>query len=120
MEHCGILQILLVIGVTIALVAILWFLISGSQNTFLVYNQWLAVPVLAALIASSSVPKLSKQYLVLSQHCVLTTGALIFSAEALWVNIVRPLNYNVPHIYDTLGFAVLPVFIRLHRTGDDR
>jgi phosphoserine phosphatase RsbU/P len=38
---------------------------------------------------------------------VLTIAALIFSAEALWVNIARPLNYEVPHIYDALGFGVL-------------
>jgi len=102
-----VLQVLLITGITIALAGISWFLISGSQNTFLVYNQWLAVAILVTLIVGSSVPKWSKRYLVLSQHRVLTIGALIFSLEALWVNIARPLNYKVPHCYDTIGFAVL-------------
>jgi phosphoserine phosphatase RsbU/P len=102
-----VLQVLLITGITVAVAAISWFLISRSQSTFLVYNQWLAVPVLVTLIVASSVPKLSKRYLVLSQHRVLTIGALIFSLEALWVNIARPLNYKVPHVYDIVGFAVL-------------
>jgi sigma-B regulation protein RsbU (phosphoserine phosphatase) len=102
-----VLQVLLAAGLTMALAAISWFLISGSQSTFLVYNQSLGVPVLISLIVSLCVPKLSRRYLVLSQHWVLTVGTLVFCAEALWVNIARPLNHKVPHIYDTLGFAVL-------------
>jgi hypothetical protein len=36
-----VLQVLLITGITIALAAMSWFLISGSQNTLLVYNQCL-------------------------------------------------------------------------------
>jgi sigma-B regulation protein RsbU (phosphoserine phosphatase) len=100
------LQALLIIGLTIGLVAISWFLISGSQNIFFFYELF-TIPGLVAVIVTSCVPKLSKRYLLISRNWVLIAGALIFSAEALWVNIVRPLNYNVPRIYDTLGFTVL-------------
>ncbi len=102
-----VLHAVIIAGITIAVAAIGWFLISGSENTFLVYNQSLAVLILIALVVSLSVPKLSRRYLVLSRHRVLTIGTLIFSAEALWVNLARPLGYEVPDLYSTLGFAVL-------------
>jgi sigma-B regulation protein RsbU (phosphoserine phosphatase) len=100
-------QALLIINLTIALVAISWFLVSGSQNIFFFYNELFTIPGLVAVIVTSCVPKLSERYLLISRNWVLIAGAVIFSAEALCVNILRLLNYNVPRIYGTLGFAVL-------------
>lgn len=101
------LRIQLVADVVVALLAIGWFLISGSENTFLIYNQLLAVVILTLLLVTVSVPKLSQRYMVLSHHRVLTAGTLIFAAEALLRNAARPLRHEIPGIYGTIGFAVL-------------
>jgi sigma-B regulation protein RsbU (phosphoserine phosphatase) len=80
--------------------------VSGSENSLLVYNQWLVVILLAALVLTLSIPGLSRRFLVVAQHRVLTIGTLIFAAQALWVNVARPLHISVPDIYNTLGFAI--------------
>ena len=101
------LQGLLVVNVAVAVAGIAAFLISGRANTFIRYNQWLAVIALVTLLATVSVPALSRRFLILSNHRVLTIGTFIFAAEALWVNLGRPFNIEVPSIYSSLGFAVL-------------
>ncbi len=94
-------------AVAIAVAGIGWFLVSGSGDTFVVYNQLLAAAGLIIMMVALSVPRLSKRYLVLSRHRVLTVGTLIFVAEALYANIAIPLNYPVPNLVISLGFAVL-------------
>jgi phosphoserine phosphatase RsbU/P len=96
-----------VAGMAIAVAGIGWFLISGSQYTFIIYNQLLAVAGLAVITVVLLIPKLSQRYLVLSRHRVLTVGSLLFVAEALYANIARALNYPVPNLINSLGFAVL-------------
>jgi sigma-B regulation protein RsbU (phosphoserine phosphatase) len=58
------------------------------------------------MIVALSVPKLSKRFLVF-RHPVLIVGALIFVAEALYANVARVLNYPIPNVIASLGFAVL-------------
>jgi sigma-B regulation protein RsbU (phosphoserine phosphatase) len=99
------LQICLVASVGIAAAAILRFAVSGSADSLLVYNQVLVALLLAALVISLSIPALSRRFLVVAQHRVLTIGTLLFAALALFVNIVRPFQISVPRIYNTLGFA---------------
>lgn len=100
------LQLFLVADVVVAVAAITLFVVSGSQNSLLLYNQLLVVILLVALVLTLSIPSLSRRFLVVSQHRVLTIGTLIFAVQALWVNVARPLNISVPNIYDTLGFAI--------------
>lgn len=99
------LQIHLIADVALAVVAIT-LVVSGSQKTLLVYNQLLTVILLVALVLSLSIPSLSRRFLVVARHRALTIGTLIFAAQALWVNIARPLNINWPDIYNALGFAI--------------
>ena len=94
-------------AIAIAVAGIGSFLISGSGRTFIVYNQLLAAAGLTIMIIALSVPKLSKRYLVLSRHHMLTSGMLIFGAEALYANVALPLNHPVPNLVISLGFAVL-------------
>ncbi len=101
------LDLWLIGAIAIAVAGIGWFLISGSEDTFIVYNQLLAAAGLAIMIVALSVPKLSKRYLLLSRHRVLTVGMLIFGAEALYANIATPFNHPVPNLVISLGFAVL-------------
>ncbi len=101
------LKLLLIVDVAVAALGIGAFLISGQPDRFLLYNQLLAAAGLLILLAAVSVPNLSRRFLVLSHHRVLTIGTFIFAAEALWVNLGRPFNIEVPAIYSSLGFAVL-------------
>jgi len=102
-----VLQVWLAADVAIAVAGIGWFLVTGATQTFIVYNQLLAAAGLGLLVVIMLVPKLSKQYLVISQHRVLAIGTLIFVAEALYANIAVPLRYPVPNVVNSLGFAVL-------------
>lgn len=101
-----ILQLNLVAGVAVALAAITRFLVSGTEDPWLLANQVLAVVLLAVLVLALSIPSLSRRFLVVAQHRVLTIGTLIFAAQALWVNLARPLNIEVPRLYNTFGFAI--------------
>lgn len=102
-----ILLALLVADVAVAVAGIGSFLIFGRSDTFLFYNQLLAVIGLVTLLASVSVPSVSRRFLVISRHRVLTVGTFIFAAEALCVNLGRPFNFELPSIYSSLGFAAL-------------
>jgi sigma-B regulation protein RsbU (phosphoserine phosphatase) len=103
-----VLQIHIAADIVVAILAISWYLVAGAENTFLAYNQLLAVVILALLLATVSVPQWSRRYLALSRHRVLTVGTLIFAAEALWRNLARSFfQYQVPSIYGMVGFAVL-------------
>ena len=92
--------------VAVAVAAITLFVVSGSQNSLLLYNQLLVVILLVALVLTLSIPSLSRRFFVVARHQVLTIGTLIFAVQALWVNLARPLNITVPGIYNTLGFAI--------------
>lgn len=100
------LQLALVADIAVAVAAITLFVVSGSQNSLLIYNQLLVVILLGALVLTLSIPSLSRRFFVVAQHRVLTIGTLIFAAQALWVNVARPLHIRVPNIYNTLGFAI--------------
>jgi sigma-B regulation protein RsbU (phosphoserine phosphatase) len=100
------LQVHLVADIALAVMAIVLFVVSGSADSLLVYNQLLIAILLAALVVTLAIPSLSRRFFVVAQHRVLTIGTLIFGAQALWVNVARPLHIVVPGISNTLGFAV--------------
>ncbi len=100
-------QALLVADVAVAVAGIGWFAVTGLDDALMAVNHLLAVAGLATLIVVVSVPQLSERFLVLSKHRVLTVGTWFFAAEALYVNIARPLRLDPPRIFDSLGFAVL-------------
>ncbi len=100
------LQVLLLADAAVAAAGISAFLITGDPERFILPNQILAVVGLLVLLASLSVPALSRRFLVLADHRVLTIGTFLFAAEALWVNVGRPLGVSVPSVYNSLGFAV--------------
>jgi len=100
------LQLALVADVAVAVAAITLFVVSGSSNSLLVYNQLLVVILLVALVLTLSIPSLSRRFFVVAQHHVLTIGTLIFAAQALWVNLARTLHIRWPDVCNTLGFAI--------------
>jgi phosphoserine phosphatase RsbU/P len=101
-----ILQLHLVADVAVAVAAITLLVISGSADSVLVYNEWLVAALLGALVLTLSIPVLSRRFLVVAQHRVLTIGTLLFAVQALWVNVARPLHIRVPSFYSNLGFAI--------------
>ena len=100
------LQLCLLAETGVAVAGITSFMVSGSQNALVVYNQLLTIILLVALVITLSIPPLSRRFLVVGRHRVLTVGTLIFAAQALWVNVARTLNVTWPDIYNTLGFAI--------------
>ena len=101
-----ILQIHLVADAMVAVAAITMYFVSGSRDTLLPYNELLVVILLVILVLTLSIPSLSRRFLVVAEHRVLTIGTFIFAAQALWVNVVRMFGSSVPGIYNTLGFAI--------------
>jgi len=100
-------QLWLAASVVVAVAGIGWFLISGAPSTFIPSNQVLAALGLIIMLVVLTVPKLSRKYLVLSKHRVLTMGMWIFVAEAAYSNIAHPLKYAVPDLVAYVGFGVL-------------
>jgi sigma-B regulation protein RsbU (phosphoserine phosphatase) len=98
-------QVQLIAGIAIAFGGITCYLTKRPENTFLILNLWLAPMLLAILLVTLCVPALSRRFLVLARHRVLTVGTLVFSAEALWANIARPLNIEEPVTYSYICFA---------------
>jgi hypothetical protein len=112
-----ILQIHLLLDIVVAAAAVT-LLVSGSQKSLLVYNQWLVEILLATLVLTLSIPNLSRRFLVVAKHRLLTIGTFIFAAQALWVNAARLLHINWPNIYNTFWLRAIPALDRLYRRGD--
>jgi phosphoserine phosphatase RsbU/P len=99
-------QLHLVADVAVAIAAISLFVVSGSQNSLLVYNQLLVIILLVAIVLTVSIPSLSRRFFVVTRHRVLTIGSLIFTGLALWVNVAPILHMSVPNICNSVGFAI--------------
>jgi sigma-B regulation protein RsbU (phosphoserine phosphatase) len=67
----------------------------------------LAVVGLAMLSAVVIVPAFSRRYLLLRHHRVLTIGTLVFTTQALHMNLSHSFGYYSPGILSSAGFAVL-------------
>jgi phosphoserine phosphatase RsbU/P len=83
------------------------FLLTGNEYTLLWLNTLIAVIGLAILLVFFSVPQLNRQYGVVHDRGVLLAGGIIFGAEALLTNFVRPFGYHIDSIWDDAGFLVL-------------
>jgi sigma-B regulation protein RsbU (phosphoserine phosphatase) len=93
-------------GIAVALAGIGWFLFSGSDKKFILYNNLVTVCFLLIFVTVVSVKKLSDKYLILLNRRVLGVGTLVFLSEALWANLSRSLPYQTPRLLDHLAFAV--------------
>ncbi|MGE5816267.1 MAG: PP2C family protein-serine/threonine phosphatase [Acidobacteriota bacterium] len=100
-------QIAAWIGLAIGLAGILVFVMTGSSNALMPYNNLLAACVLLILVGVVAVPRLSARYLVFRTHRVLVVGTFGFAIEALYNNVGRPMGLETSPILDHIGFAVL-------------
>lgn len=78
--------IMVALGLAIALLGIGEFLMTGSGQGFLPYNNLLAVCALISLTAAVVLPGFPAKFLVVPNR-ILAVGTLIFTAEALFRNI---------------------------------
>ena len=101
------LQAAAVVGLAIAASGVFAFIFMQSGGRWLLYNTLLATGMLLILVIVVAVPRLSAKYLALQDRRVMAVGTLVFAAEALLVNLVRPLSVRVPPILNDLGFAAL-------------
>ena len=102
-----VLKILIFAGMGVAAAGIGWFVFGGSPNKFIPYNNLVVVCGLLVLVTVVAVKKFSDKFLVLLHRPVLAFGMLVFTIEALWVNLSRPLNFQTPRLLGHLAFAVL-------------
>ena len=95
------------VGLAIAVAGIGFFVLTGSNDKLMLYNNLLEVCLLLVLMTVVAVPRLSRKYLVLPDRGVLATGTFVFAIEALYSNLSRNLGFETPRILDHLGFAIL-------------
>jgi sigma-B regulation protein RsbU (phosphoserine phosphatase) len=101
-----VLKILILAGVVVAAAGIGWFIFGGSETKFIPYNNVVVVCGLVILVTVVGVRKLSERFLVLLNRRVLAFGILVFTIEALWVNLSRPLQFQTPRLLGHVAFAV--------------
>ena len=100
------LEIIIAAASLIALAGIAWFFVGGSATQFMALNHAITICGLLVIVIVLSIKRLSDKYLVLVNRRVLVFGTLLFTLEALWVNLLRPFNYNTPMLLGHLAFAV--------------
>ena len=102
-------QIAIAAGIVVGLLGIGWFMVTGSKETFMIYNSLLAASVLVILVIVLTIKRLSDKYLILPNRGVLLFGTLLFAGEALYSNLSRFFGYPTWPITGWLGFAVFLV-----------
>jgi sigma-B regulation protein RsbU (phosphoserine phosphatase) len=101
------LKVLIFAGMVVATAGIGWFFFGGSANKFIPYNNLVVLCGLLLLVTVVAVKKLSDKFLVLFNRPVLAFGMLVFTIEALWVNLSRPLPFQTPRLFSHLAFGAL-------------
>lgn len=99
-------KILILAEVVVAVVGFGWFAIGGSADKFILYHRLISDCGLLVLMTVVTVKKLSDKFLVLFNRRVLAIGTLVFAAEALWSNVLRPVHYQQSRLSSHLAFAV--------------
>jgi phosphoserine phosphatase RsbU/P len=100
----------MIVGMAVAVAGIGLFVWTGTRNNVLIVcNEIVATCLLAILFVVVAIRKLSRQFFVFptGNSRVLKFGTLIFVAEALCVNVVRPFGYRISPVFDGVGFAIL-------------
>ena len=101
------LQVVILIGLAIAVAGVAFFLSTGASNKLMPYNNLLAACILAVLGTIVMVPKLTRKFMVTPHSGVLLVGTLAFALQAVYTNVLGSLGRTAPAFWGTLGFAVL-------------
>jgi sigma-B regulation protein RsbU (phosphoserine phosphatase) len=101
------LQAVILIGLAIGVAGIGFFVMAGSPDKFVLYNNILSAVALLILVITVAVPELSRKFLLLPNRAVLVVGTLFFALEALYFNVSHLLHYQTNRVTSSLGLAVL-------------
>jgi sigma-B regulation protein RsbU (phosphoserine phosphatase) len=100
-------QAAVVAGLAIAVAGMTLFAVKGAHDSAIRYNNALAAGMLLVLTTVVAVPARSNRWLLLPDRRVLTIGTLVFTTEALYNSLSRPLGFEEIRVLDHIGFAVL-------------
>ncbi len=101
------LHAVILISLAIGFVGIGFFVITGSPDKLILYDDLLAAAALLVLLMIVAVPGLSRKFLVLPNRIVMVVGTLVFAIEALHFSVSRALHYQTWPITGSLGLAAL-------------
>jgi sigma-B regulation protein RsbU (phosphoserine phosphatase) len=94
-------------SLAIGVAGIGFFVITGSDDKLLLYNNLVAATALVVLVIIVAIPGLSRRFLVLPNRAVMVVGTLVFALEALYFNLSQVLHYQTWRITGSLGLAIL-------------
>jgi phosphoserine phosphatase RsbU/P len=100
-------QVVIAIGLVIAVAGIGFFVATGSSDKLILYNNVVAAAALTVLLVVVAVPGLSRKLLILPNRAVVVGGTLVFALEALYYSLSFLLHYQTWRITGSLGLAVL-------------
>lgn len=101
------LRAVIIAGLAMGLAGMGWLAVTGSAGELVLYDNILAVCGVLVVLTVLFMPGLSRRFLVLADHRMLSIGMLIFAAEILHVTLARPAQYETERAWDSLAFAVL-------------
>jgi phosphoserine phosphatase RsbU/P len=101
------LRAVILISLAIGVAGIGFFVITGSNDKLIFYNNLIAACALVVLVIVVTAPGLSRRFLVLPNRAVMLVGTLVFGMEALYFILSQALHYPTWRITGSLGLAIL-------------
>ena len=96
----------ILVSLAIGIAGIGFFVVTGSRDQLILYNNLVAAVALVVLVVVVSVPRLSRKFLVLPNRSVMVVGTLVFAVEALHFNLSQAFHYPTWRSTGSLGLAV--------------
>jgi len=101
------LQAVIALSLAIAVVGVGFFVVTGSSEKVMFYNNLLGAAILFVLVVVVAVPRLARKYLVLPNWGIMVFGTLIFALEALHYYLSFFFHYQTWRIMGSLGLGAL-------------
>jgi sigma-B regulation protein RsbU (phosphoserine phosphatase) len=99
------LKAIIAAALAIGFAGLVLFVLTGANDSMILYNQILATLSLAVLLTVVAVPGFSRRFLAMPNRGILLAGTLVFAMEAMIVNVLRPMGRQFSSVWDSLGFA---------------
>lgn len=100
-------KVWVIAAILVAIAGMVRYFRTGVVNAYQAENNAIAAIASTVLVIVIAVRPLSRKYLVVAGHRVLTVGTLIFAAQALYSNLSNIISLPSPGITSELGFAAL-------------
>jgi len=102
-----VLKVLLALDLLVAVAGLFFFFKTGNVNTLEALNNLLAACTTFLLLTILSVPTLSRRYMILTGHRILTIGSALFALQALYTNVANVVQWPNRPFFGEIGFAIL-------------